>query len=204
MSSGNDGLVALIDFGNTLVDETFLWRDSDAFPDWTHHWSELMKAIGPSWDRGSVSTDVVLAEMAARIGRSVQEIESNFDALCEDIHRYPTINTALAARRARGGRQAVVTVNPDCFGKVAEVCQLPSIFDLIITSSEIGNDDKVEICSVACRRLGIQPSQSVLVDNISTHVERWRAEGGQGYVFTDDDQFARDLQFGLVPGFDAS
>jgi len=90
MSSGNHELVALIDFGNTLVDETFMWRDSDAFPDWTHHWSELMKAVG------------------------------------------------------------------------------------------------------------------VLVDNISTHVERWRAEGGQGYVFTDDEQFARDMQLGLVPGFDAS
>jgi hypothetical protein len=98
----------------------------------------------------------------------------------------------------------VVTVNPDCFGKVAEVCQLPSMFDLIITSSEIGNDDKVEICSVPCRRLGIQSSKSVLVDNIATHVERWRAEGGQAYVFTDDEQFARDLLLGLVPGFDAS
>jgi hypothetical protein len=41
MSSANDDLVALIDFGNTLVDETFLWRDSDAFPDWTHHWMPL-------------------------------------------------------------------------------------------------------------------------------------------------------------------
>jgi hypothetical protein len=153
-----------------------------------------MEAIGPSWDRGSVSTDVVLAEMAARIGRSSQEIESNFDALCRDIQRYPTINSALASRKARGGRQVVVTVKPDCFRKVADVCQLPSMFDLIITSSEIGNDDKVEICSVACRRLGIQPSQSVLVDNIATHVERWRAEAGHGYVFTDDEQFARDLQ----------
>jgi hypothetical protein len=37
MSTANGDLVALIDFGNILVDETFLWRDSDVFPDWTHH-----------------------------------------------------------------------------------------------------------------------------------------------------------------------
>jgi FMN phosphatase YigB (HAD superfamily) len=199
---GHGELVALIDFGNTLADETFLWRDSDAFPDWTRHWSDVMTALGPSWDKGLVGTDRVLAEMAARLPSSVQEIESNFDALCQDIHLYPQINAALSARRARGGRQAVVTVNPDCFGRMAEVCDLPSVFELIVTSSDIGSDDKVLICSAACQRLGIRAGQSILIDNIAINVERWKEVGGQGYLFTSDEQFAHDVQRGRIPGFD--
>ncbi len=196
-------LVLLVDFGNTLVDETFLWRGDEQFPDWVEHWSAVMASLGPAWDRGQATTGQVLAEMARRTASTPERVQSHFDRLCGDIRRYGAITGALGQRRAAGGRQALVTVNPDCFGAIAERCGVLPLFDLVVTSAELGTSDKAAMCEAACDRFGVSVEKTALVDNLEANVDSWRARGGCGYRFVDDLQFARDLTDGLIPGFDA-
>jgi FMN phosphatase YigB (HAD superfamily) len=195
-------LLLLVDFGNTLVDETFMWKDSDAFPDWTSNWSDVMVEFKHACDIGTVSTDNLIVEMAKRVGCTPDAASNHFDSLCREIIVYAKINAAIAHRHARGERHAMVTVNPDDLPRdIANRYGIAPNFDLIVTSAEICSDDKSEICLVACERLGVSPTQSVLIDNISANVESWIECGGLGYVFEGDDQFAEDVRSGRVPGF---
>jgi beta-phosphoglucomutase-like phosphatase (HAD superfamily) len=195
-------LLLLVDFGNTLVDETFLWKDSDAFPNWTRNWSAVMVEFKHACDIGTVSTDDLIVEMAKRVGCTPDSASNYFDSLCREIIVYPKINSALAHRHARGERHAMVTVNPDDLPRdIADRHGIAPYFELIVTSAEIRSDNKSEICLVACERLGVSPTQSVLIDNIAANVESWVESGGLGYVFEGDDPFAEDVLSGRVPGF---
>jgi FMN phosphatase YigB (HAD superfamily) len=122
--------------------------------------------------------------------------------LCSRIAFYPGINTALDRRRARGGLQAIVTVNPDLFSMIIDTYDLASRFDAIVTSWEIGTTDKVAICRAACEKVGCLPQESALIDNVAANVEGWIEAGGAGYVFRSDEQFIQDARARLVSGFD--
>jgi FMN phosphatase YigB (HAD superfamily) len=195
-------LVLLVDFGNTLVDETFMWRDTPPFTDWTSHWSEVMSELASDWDHGRISAEIVMTKMARRLGCSTTDINEHINLLCRQISFYPMINSAIAHRRQRGERQAIVTVNPDAFQTVVDLYSLRDRFDLIVTSANLGTVDKAAICSAACRALDVQASQTLLIDNIEANVDAWNQKGGQGYLFESDERFAADVQNGAVPGFE--
>jgi len=194
----------LADFGDTLVDETFMWRNCEEFPDWTDHWGRVVGPMASDWNRGVVTSEQVCASMAASLGCSAQETARYVDVLCRDLRFFPMINAALARRRARGERQAIVTVNPDLFGRLVERYRLADAFDTIVTSCEVGTEDKTAVCLRACEELGVDPPATVLVDNIEANVTGWRAAGGLGYLFAGDDAFAADVRRGAVPGFVAA
>lgn len=196
--------VALVDFGNTLADEMFMWHDLAAFADWTMHYGPVVRRLAPDWDCGRSTTDQLAAAVAASANRSRQDVRAHMALLCSRIAFYPGINTTLDRRRARGGVQAIVTVNPDLFSMIVDTYDLASRFDAIVTSWETGTSDKVAICQAACERVGCSPPESVLIDNIAANVEAWIEAGGGGYVFRSDEQFIQDVETRLVPGFDAA
>lgn len=76
--------------------------------------------------------------------------------LCRHVQFFPQINAAVRRRRTRGGRQALVTVNPDLFAEVISHYSLLDRFDAVITSSSQGTDDKVELCWRALRIMGVR------------------------------------------------
>jgi FMN phosphatase YigB (HAD superfamily) len=201
----DDGLmvpVVLVDFGNTLADETFMWRDVGAFADWTAHYGPVVRRLAHDWHCGRSTTDVLAAAIAASANRSRQDVRAHMALLCSRIAFYPGINTALDRRRARGALQAIVTVNPDLFSMIAVSYDLASRFDAIVTSWEIGTTDKVAICQAACEQVGCAPRESALIDNTAENVERWIEAGGGGYVFRSDEQFIQDIEARRVPGFE--
>lgn len=139
-------VLALIDFGNTLAVETFMRRDSESFPTWTSTWLRTMTKTRLDWDTGSLSTDELADVIAAELGCTAQAVRGYMSQLCRQINFYPTVNAAIRRRRARGGRQALVTVNPDLIEEVVSHYSLLDIFDAVITSASQGTDDKVELC----------------------------------------------------------
>jgi FMN phosphatase YigB (HAD superfamily) len=203
----DDGLmvsVVLVDFGNTLANETFMWHDDQAFADWTTHYGPVARRLANEWECGTTTTDDLATAIAASANRPSQEVRAHIALLCSRIAFYPGINTALDRRRARGALQALVTVNPDLFSIIVDTYDLRSRFDAIVTSWEIGTTDKVEICQAACDEIGCSPQDSALIDNIAANVEGWIEAGGGGYVFRSDGQFIHDVEAGLVRGFEAA
>lgn len=197
-------MLALIDFGNTLADETFMRRDSERFPTWTSTWLATMAKTRSEWDTGRLSTEDLAVLIAPELGCAVEAVREYMRDLCRRIDFYVEINEAVRKRRARGGRQALVTVNPDLFDDVVAHYSLLDSFDAVVTSSSEGTDDKVTLCWRALRILGVEAaSDTVLIDNLQTNVDAWVTAGGKGYLFVDDRRFAEDVALGNVPGFEA-
>jgi FMN phosphatase YigB (HAD superfamily) len=194
--------VVLVDFGNTLADETFMWRHDEAFADWTSHYEPVVRRLAHEWECGTTTTDDLTTAIAASANRSSHDVRAHMALLCSQITFFPGINAALDHRRARGALQALVTVNPDLFSSIVETYDLGGRFDAIVMSWQLGTTDKVAICHAACDELGCRPRDSALIDNIAVNVEGWMQAGGAGYVFRSDEEFIHDVEAGLVPGFD--
>lgn len=194
--------IALIDFGNTLADEGWMRRQSELFPGWTAAYLAVVDEVRRDWDVGAVTSGELAARIGRRLGATTEETHAYMRLLCHDLHFYPRINAALRRRRARGGRQALVTVNPDLFEEVARHYALFDAFDAVVTSWAYGTDDKVELCWRALTSMGVDdPSETVLLDNVEDNVTGWTGVGGQGYLFRSDEAFAADVGRGRVTGF---
>jgi FMN phosphatase YigB (HAD superfamily) len=194
--------VALVDFGGTMADETFMRRNCARFPSWTTDYVAVVEDLRDGWDTGQVSSRQLATHLAARLDATPDEVHHHMLDLCRSLTFYPAINAALTQRRARGERQALVTVNPDLFDTIAHHYSLRERFDVIVTSWEHGTDDKVELCRHALELLGgNHPGKSVVIDNVREHVDGWVSCGGRGYVFRDDRTFVNDVLVGRVPGF---
>jgi FMN phosphatase YigB (HAD superfamily) len=194
--------VALVDFGNTLADETFMRRDGDQFPTWTTDYVAVVDELRHDWDTGRLSSQQIAQRVADRLAASPEAVHHHMLELCRSLTFYPAINDALRRRRARGGRQALVTVNPDLFDHIARIHALHQGFDVVVASWEHGTDNKAELCHRALHLIGdIEPDRTVLIDNLPGNIDAWRRSGGRGYVFRDDATFVDDVLHERVPGF---
>jgi hypothetical protein len=98
------GVLALIDFGSTLAEETFMRRDSESFPTWTSTWLRTMTKARADWDTGRLSWEDLAGLLAAELGCSAQEVREYMLELCRRIDFYPAINAAVRRRRALAGQ----------------------------------------------------------------------------------------------------
>ena len=196
----SDARVLLWDFGDTLADERWAW----SAPAGVRGWSAAYRRIGDSelgerWNLGDASTRDVAQHLATELGLEAGDIHQHLERTCASIAFFPT-SWRVACRHALP--QAVVTVNPLVFRQViVPTYELDQVFDVIVVSAEEHTTDKVRLCELALERLGKRASRhsSLLIDNISDNVERWRASGGLGYQFLDDATFAQDLTSGRLP-----
>jgi phosphoglycolate phosphatase-like HAD superfamily hydrolase len=184
--------VLLWDFGDTLVDERWLRRAPESYPDWVDAWSAVMDELADAWNLGACREADVFAAVAARTGMSQEAVERHVDACCRTIERHPA---AWRVAAAHGRPQALVTVNPDLFvTREIPALGLAGMFETIVVSSVEGTDDKVEVCLIALDRLGFDGARrdALLIDNRADLVAAWRAAGGTAYHYTDDATFAAD------------
>jgi FMN phosphatase YigB (HAD superfamily) len=194
--------IALVDFGNTLVDETWMRRNSDRFPTWTVDYVAVVDEMHVAWETGRITSRDIAEAVAPRLGTTARAVHDNMLELCRSLTFFPVINSALARRRARGGRQALVTVNVDLFAAVAELYSLHDLFDVIVNSADHGTVDKVSLCHRALALLGgCDPADTVLIDNIEPNVTAWTAAGGHAYLYRDDPTFTTDVLTAQVPSF---
>ena len=180
----------LWDFGDTLVDERFLWVCPPGVPGWTDCYRTLVSGdFGARWNSGAATTDELATDMAARLGMLKKSVRAHIQRCCERIRFY---DHAWTVAREHPFPQAIVTVNPDLFRElVVPKYHLADVFDAIVISAEEGTESKAALCDVAMTRLGcVDPAETLLLDNIEANVDAWRARGGAAYWFRGDDEFA--------------
>ena len=181
----------LWDFGDTLVDERWMWPCPEGFPSWTDAYRALGAGdLGSRWNRGELTFEEFAARLAGDVGMGFDDACAHMKRCCESVRFF---EHPWATARAHLMPQAIVTINPDLFTRfVVPNFALDSVFDTIVTSWQEGTEDKAELCEIARRRLGgSDPAEALLIDNIEANVEAWRARGGQAYLFAGDDEFAR-------------
>lgn len=185
--------VLLWDFGDTLVDERWLYRPPQSWPSWTDEWTEVMKLHAEGWSDGSKSRSVIFAAMADRSGMNLAAVERHARECCTRLELH---ETAWRVATEHHATQALVTVNADLFGDwIVPDYGLATMFDTIVISCSERTSDKTELCLIALDRLGLSGDRSdaLLIDNRPDLVEAWRAVGGAGYWFQSDAHFADDV-----------
>ena len=181
----------LWDFGDTLVDERWMWSCPEDCPNWTETYRALGSSeFGSRWNRGELTFEEFATRIAADVGIGFDDACAHMKRCCERIQFF---EHAWATARAHAMPQAIVTINPDLFTRfVVPNYGLNTVFDTIVTSWQTGTEDKADLCEIALRRLdGSDPAEALLIDNIEANVAAWRARGGQGYRFISDDELAR-------------
>jgi FMN phosphatase YigB (HAD superfamily) len=191
----------LWDFGDTLVDQRWMWPSPPDAPQWTARYQALADTeLDDRWNLGEITTEALATALTADLDITLDGVMKHIEARCRDVQFY---EHAWSAARARALPQAIVTVNSDgfsCF--VVPNYGLDTVFDEIVTSWESHTLDKAGLCVIALERLGgHDPAEALLIDNIEANVEAWRALGGQGYWFRGDERFALDAP--LAPLQDA-
>lgn len=184
----------LWDFGDTLVDERWMRRPPAACPhDWVDVWTTVMAQHADGWNDGSVSDAAIWAALAERAGMTAADVERHALECCTSIERHPTAWRVAAERRRP---QALVTVNPDLFGRwIGPRYELTDMFDTIVISAVEGTTDKTELCVLALERLGYDGPRAaaLLIDNRRDLVDAWVSSGGAAYHFRGDEQLATDV-----------
>jgi len=186
----------LWDFGDTLVDERFLWTSPTGVPAWTAAFRALAGGdFGTRWHCGSATADEFVTEMAAQLAMSPKAVHAHVRRCCARIRFF---EHAWTAARTRERPQAIVTVNPDLFRDlIVAHYRLAEVFDAIVISSEEATDSKAALCEVAMARLGCaDPAETLLLDNVEANVDAWRSRGGAAYWFTGDAAFASVFRSG--------
>ena len=183
----------LWDFGDTLVDERFLWTGPTHVRDWTDTYRTLAGGdFGTRWNCGTAGVEDLAAEMSVRLGMSSTAVLAHVHRGCSRIRFF---DHSWTVARSRALPQALVTVNPDVFRDLIMAnYPLAEAFDVVVISAEEGTDSKVELCELALTRLACNdPAQALLIDNLEANVDAWRARGGSAYWFRSDDEFASQL-----------
>src|SRR5690606_31310012 len=69
------------------------------------------------------------------------------------------------------------------------------LFDAMVFSYEVGmTKPDPRIFALTCKRLGVNPNQAVMVDDIERYCEAAKMEGMKAVVYKDFKQCKRDLE----------
>ena len=194
------------DFGNTLADERWLRHPHPDVPDWEDVFDREMgknERLDEDWNLGLASVE----DLAGHLASAFDDLDETaiIQHLEEASRRVVFFPEARASLEAAKGRvmQAIVTVNPDIFTNVVVPSfNLNEFVDATVASWQMGSRSKVVLAQEARRALGFDPvdlSRTLLIDNKEANIEEFANAGGQVYLFTGDQDFAKDRSLGILP-----
>jgi len=161
---------------------------------------ELNEPLHEVWKAGSIGT-ITIEQVHARIGEIMGWSAAQVNELMDDIWReyLGTLNVELADyfRSLRPKYQTAIISNSfvGAREKEAEHYQFDSICDFIIYSHEVGlSKPDPRIFTLACERLGLQPSEIIFVDD---HPEVYISAVDMGMhciEFRDNAQVIKEIE----------
>ncbi len=196
----------LWDFGDTLADERWMLVAPEGVSEWSETFVEKIwrGEWGESWNRGEIFVDEVARRFGNLLGRRPTELLDHMERCCRKVSLFA--NSMSAARRLECP-QAIVTINPDIFTRwIVPNYRLADLFDVIVTSWEMGTLEKSDLCEEAIQRLGgiEDKTKALLIDNREDNVLSWKKRGGSSYHFRSDDVLGRDMSELFDFGADAT
>lgn len=184
----------LWDFGDTLVDETWMQAPLNGYSNWAEVWRDVMHGSGTAddWNLGRVDM-VAMSELLGRqVGAPSDIILSHMLKCCRNVTFFESV---MSFAKECTLPQAIVTINPDIFSYVvAPHYQLIETFPVMATSWEEATLSKASLCDAALSRMDgdILRTEALLIDNKPENIEEWIAAGGQGYLFEGEAKFKED------------
>ena len=182
----------VFDFGGTLSSHPYFYVCPPNCPDWVelfqnHVFSDSL--MFDQWMEGIISAEDV-AEMMAPITRLPgSEVLEYMKKGLRNLSQNDAIRSLAIASKEMGKRTALVTGNIDLFDSVVVPdLDLESLFDVIVNSSRSGELRKSLLWDEAFKILGgdLTYESSLLIEDSSKNVHMFRAHGGFGHQYLDD------------------
>lgn len=178
------------DFGDTLVDETFMRLAPDGIPQWPQAYEQVLADRSEwlaGWDLGRGSINDLVAPLAERLPMTETQVAAHLRRVWHRIVWFPDARHWIERLDGRVD-QAVVTVNPHEFAGIATACGLDQMIDVLITSAELATLSKVAMAERAREVLGLAPglSTTILIDNRADNIAEFEAAGGQVIHYRPD------------------
>lgn len=178
------------DFGDTLVDETFMQYAPDGVPEWPEAYRSAFTADPDFVDRlnlGEASLHDLIDPLAGLVPMSRADIARHLRTVFARIEWLPGMRDLVTDLDGRV-HQAIVTVNPHEFMAMAVACGLDPLVDVIVTSADVVSLSKPVMARRARHLLGLSPglSTTLLVDNNEFNVDEFLSDGGLAIRFSPE------------------
>lgn len=178
------------DFGDTLVDQTFMQYAPEGVPEWPEAYRTAFKADPDFVDQlnlGEAALNDLIEPLAELVPMSRAAIARHLREVCNRIEWLPGMRELVTELNGEV-LQAIVTVNPHEFGPMAVACGLDPLVDVIVTSADAVSLSKPVMARRARHLLGLSPelSTTLLVDNDEFNVDEFMGEGGLAIRYTPD------------------
>jgi FMN phosphatase YigB (HAD superfamily) len=150
---------------------------------------------GIAWSLGQIDEEGFAARLCERWGMSPEDVRCHLGR--SDL--FVPFPSTLAFFRERHRPQAIVTVNPATFRRLASDLGIAESADVIVVSAEERSMDKGLLCERALARLGVDctPGEALLIDDRPSNLSAWAHRGGIGYHHRGDDAFRIDVSRGI-------
>ncbi len=185
--------IILWDFGDTLVDQGWMLKELPGFPGWPKLFRDEIwdGELGDQWSRGDISGEQVARQLATTLSATAELVMQHMQQCSRNIDFSPVLHQFA---RAQETPQAIVTVNPDIFTQIiVPHYKLTESFDPIITSWQEKELNKADLCDITLKRLSIERSGALLIDNMKGNIDEWDARGGKGYWYRGDSSFINEI-----------
>lgn len=190
----------VFDFGFTLSSDLYFKVAPPECPNWqdliqAHIFSDSV--LVDRWMEGTITSHAIAEELAPHVNMETSRIVNFLELGCQKMDFNDAVWNFAIRQREAGRKTAIVTGNMDVFTKVVVPSHgLSDTFDVIINSSDYQELDKTFLWAKAFEILGpgIGYGQSLLIEDSTKNVKKFRAHGGYAYQYENDDQFLRWLE----------
>ena len=193
----------LFDFGFTLSSERYF----NVYPPGCPNWQRIIQSKVFSnnqrlndWMKGMVSLSDIAELLSDGMDHKPETIIKYMKKGCQNLSFNKAVLSFALQVRQKCIPTAIVTRNMDVFSDVVVPShRLDRIFDAILNSSEYAELDKEILWLNAFEQLGteINYKNSLLLDDESKNINKFRANGGFAYHYHNDPEFRNWLdEFG--------
>jgi putative hydrolase of the HAD superfamily len=189
----------LFDFGGVLATEGFreglfaIAHRQGLDPQLVHrHGMDAVYDSGYLLGRGSEAE--FWSMMRERAGLAGEDTELTAEILARFVIR-PRMLAVVRRLRRRGLTVAILSDQTDWLERLDRGHRFFGEFDRVFNSYHLGKGKRdPSIFADTVRALGVAPGEALFVDDMPANVERARAEGLRGLVFTDEESFLAELE----------
>ena len=179
--------------------------DFDAFYRAITEWlavSPVEAGLNPvhALERGLIAVPDFERQLAARLRRRDGEpvpAQGLIERMFAHFEHQPQMSALVRRARQAGIRTALLS---NSWGNTYPLDAWDGVFDTLVISGEVGlRKPEPEIFHLAADRLGLQPAECVMVDDLAPNVEAARALGMTAVLHTSYDATRRELEtfFGI-------
>lgn len=133
---------------------------------------------------GVIPHDEFISELATLSGKTESEVEQD---LRNDDHKNTDLLEYIKELKQQGLKIGLLSnVGNNWIREEFLTAEEQALFDDMVMSFEVGmNKPDPRIYQLACERLGVQPKESVFIDDIERYCVAAEAEGLQAILYTD-------------------